>query len=978
MRITALTAVLAVSGALLAGADAPLTKVQQAEAFHPEVPTPSRTGVEAALAARVALEAASPFKAVPFRCVGPMGQGGRVVQIAADERAPEHWLVAFATGGLWSTADGGSTWTSLFDRAPAAALGDVAVVWGAPGVPKVIWAGTGEANASRSTYDGTGLFKSTDGGKTWQAAGLADSHRIARIVVDRANPEVVYVAAQGPLYTEGGQRGVFKTTDGGRTWSQVLKAPARTGAVDLIQDVKDADTLYAALWEKDRKPWDFLESGAGSGIFKTTDGGRTWARLGQGLPEGAVVGRIGLAQSHQDPRKLFAFVDNQTPLPKDEQDPYADPEVLTPAKVEAMTEAELAKADPKRLDAFLRKQGYDASVTAQEVQARLKAGTLTVKTLLASLGNAARAIIEARIVGPELYASEDGGATWHRTHRDRLEQFTYTYGYYFGQVRVDPADDRHIYLLGMPAIVSEDGGRTFKGMNGEDWDTVHPDHHALWIDPRDPGRLVLGNDGGLNVSTNGGRTWRAVKNLPVGQFYAITTDRADPYRIYGGLQDNGVMTGPAEPLKPGQQKDRWKDIYGGDGGMVQVDTKTNGTVYTEYQFGSMARIDGGAPTGIKPKPKLGEAPYRFNWVTPLALSPHSSDILYTGAQEVLRSLDRGATWTRISPDLTSNPRQGNVPFGTLTMVVESPKRFGLLYAGTDDGRVWVSRDGGYAWTRCEKGLPADRWVTRLEPSSHAEGTVYATFSAYRNDTAEALIFKSTDHGATWTSLRGNLPAENLNVVREDPANADLLFAGSDLGVFASLDGGRRWEALGADLPHVPVHDLAIQPKAHDLVVGTHGRSAWVAPIGELEALTPAVRAEAAHLFEPAKVEAQAWWKEDRPTWFVTREPKAEAFWFHLAKAGDATLTLADAKGVTQRRWTLKGAAGLNRVDWDLQVEPALRKDLPPGRRPFVLAGDYTLTLEAAGKKLTAKVAVAKAKDAPSGEDDDGAETESGK
>ncbi len=969
MRRSFLPLLLVLPACCPAGAEAPLTKAQQAAEFHPLLPTPSPAGAAAAYAERMALEASSPFKAIPFRCVGPMGQGGRVVALAADDRAPEHWIAAFATGGLWSTADGGSTWTSLFDREPAFSLGDVAVVWGAPGVPKVIWVGTGEANASRSSYPGAGLFKSTDGGRTWQAAGLADSHRIARIVVDPRDPDTVYVAAQGPLYTEGGQRGVFKTTDGGRTWTQVLKAPARTGATDLVMDVKDPDTLYAALWEKDRKPWDFLESGPGSGVFKTTDGGRTWTRLAGGLPQGADVGRIGLAQSHQDPRKLYAFVDNQTPLPKDYVDPYADPEALTPAKVAAMSAEALAKVEPKRLDAFLRRNGYDASVTAKEVQARLKAGTLTVKTLLGSLGDAEKALLEARIVGPELYVTRDGGATWHPAHKGRLDDFTYTYGYYFGQVRVDPTDDRRVYLLGMPAIVSDDGGRTFHGINTEDWDVVHPDHHALWIDPRDPRRLVLGNDGGLDVSTNGGRTWRAVKNLPVGQFYSIVADRAQPYHLYGGLQDNGVMTGPAVPLKPDQQKDGWKAIYGGDGGMVQVDPTTNATVYTEYQFGSMARIEGGAPTDIQPKPKLGEPPYRFNWVTPLALSPASPRILYTGAQDVLRSLDQGATWTRISPDLTGAPKAGNVPWGTLTMVAESPKRFGLLYAGTDTGRVWVSRDGGYAWTRCEQGLPKDRWVTRLEPSSHAEGTVYATFSAYREGTAEALIFKSTDYGATWTSIRGNLPAENLNVVREDPVNADLLFAGSDMGLWCSLDGGRHWDALGAALPHVPVHDLAIQPVAHDLAVATHGRSAWVAPIGPLEQLSPAVQAEAAHLFEPAKVQAQAWWAKDRPSWFPRQEQAPVSFWFTLARAGQATLVLADAKGGVQRRWQVAGTPGLNRVDWDLLVDASLRKNLPPGRRPFVLPGTYTLSLEAAGRQLKAAVTVEPAKEPAPGEDD---------
>ncbi|HEX9010719.1 MAG TPA: hypothetical protein VF804_10145 [Holophagaceae bacterium] len=977
MRSRMLGVLLAGTALGLAGAEAPHPKLQQAAAFHPLLPTPSRAAAQGAYAARLALEASSPFRAIPFRCVGPMGQGGRVVALAVDDAAPEHWIVAFATGGLWATDDGGSTWTPRFDHAPADALGDVAVVWGPGGVPKVIWAGTGEANASRSSYDGAGLFKSTDGGQTWQAAGLADSHRIARVVVDRRNPEVVYVASEGPLYTEGGQRGIYKTTDGGRTWAQVLKAPTRTGAVDLLQDWKDPDTLYAALWEKDRKPWDFLESGPGSGIYKTTDGGRHWTRLAGGFPQGAEVGRIGLAQSRQDPRKLYAFLDNQTPLPKDEVDPYADPEALTPAKVAAMSEAELAKVDAKRLEAFLRRNGYDASVTAKVVQARLKAGTLTVKTLLGSLGDAEKALVEAHIVGAELYATEDGGATWHRANRDRLEGVTSTYGYYFGQVRVDPTDDRRVYLLGFPALASDDGGRTFHGINDRDWNVLHPDHHALWIDPRDGRRLVMGNDGGLNVSTNGGRTWRAVKNLPVGQFYSIATDRGQPYHLYGGLQDNGVRMGPATPLEPGQQQDGWKAIYDSDGGMVQADPRMNGLVYAEYQFGALARIDGGTPVSIRPRPKLGEPPYRFNWVTPFTLSPHSPEILYLGAQEVLRSLDEGATWTRISPDLTGAPKAGNVPWGTLTMVAESPKRFGLLYAGTDTGRVWVSRDGGYAWTRCEQGLPKDRWVTRIEPSSHDEGTVYATFSAYRNDASEALIYRSADYGATWASIRGNLPAENLNVVREDPVNADLLFAGSDLGLFATLDGGRRWEALGADLPHVPVHDLALQPQAHDLVVGTHGRSAWVAPIGILEGLTPALRAEPAHLFEPAKIQAQAWWAQDRPDWFPRREQAPVPVWFHLAQAGEATLTLADAKGVVQRQWTVAGQAGLNRVDWDLLVDPALRKGLPPGRRPFVLAGEYTLVLQASGKAQTVKVAVEPAPDVPS-HDDDRPEPEAGR
>lgn len=949
------TLLLSLTAMILAGQTAPLSKAEKAAKLHPAAPMPEVEVFAKAAKARREMEASSPLASIPFRCVGPMGQGGRVVAMALDERKPEVWIAAFATGGLWITRTDGITWEPLFDHEEAFALGDVAVQWGEPGVPKTIWVGTGEANASRSSYAGAGVFRSDDGGRTWQNVGLRGSHRIARIVLHPKDPNTVFVAAQGPLYTDGGERGVYKTSDGGKTWTCVLKGGPRTGAADLLMDWNDPSTLYASLWEKDRKPWDFLECGAGSGAFKSSDGGTTWKPLAGGLPKGDTLGRIGLAQSRQDARKLYAFVDNHAARGKDEKDPFEDPEKLTAKKLAGMTADEVLKVEQKRLKAFLKDHGFHKDITAEKVRDGLKAGTIAVKDLVDYLGDADEALFDTDIVGPELYETLDGGASWTRTHGKRIDGVTYTYGYYFGQVRVNPADDRKVYLLGVPLVASKDGGRTFQGLNGED---VHGDHHDLWIDPRNPNRLVLGNDGGLNISMDGGGTWRPVKNLPVGQCYTVAVDQAEPYRIYTGLQDNGVMMGPARALKPNQQKDGWTAIHGGDGAFVQVNPKDNATVFTESQFGHMTRLNTKTRerASIRPAQALKEPPYRFNWLTPILLSPHSPDILYTGTQQVLRSLDRGENWTTISQDLTTAKAPfvagpGNVPFGTLTTLAESPKRFGLLYAGSDDGRVWSSRDGGFSWKE-GKGLPAHRWVVRVEASRHAEGRAYAAFNAYRNDSAEALLFRSEDYGATWTSIRGNLPAENLNTLREDPVNPDLLYAGTDFGLFVSADGGRRWEVLTGGLPHVPVHDVAIHPKTGDLVAATHGRSVWVAPVAALQKWMPKVRESDAHLFEVPKQKAAPWWKLDRPTWFTAREPDPVPLWFHLKAAGKAELRLKDEKGGLVRRWSLDGTPGLNRVDWNLHVDAAVLAGLPEGRRPFIRPGKYQLELEHAGKTLS--------------------------
>ncbi len=917
----------------------PLTKEQEREKFHPKA-----QGMDAAVRLegfrkRIEMEKTSPVAGISFRSAGPEIQGGRIVDIEALAKLPDSLFVAFASGGLWRTDNRGGSWTPLFDNESSMTIGDIAL---ADSEGKTIYVGTGENNSSRSSYSGTGIFKTTDGGKSWKNVGLADSHHIGRILVDPRNPRVVYVASMGHLYTDDGQRGVFKSTNGGGTWTLVLSVSDRTGVIDLAADPSRPDVLYVATWERARTAANFLESGTGSGIWKSADGGSSWKRLGNGLPAGATVGRIGLAVAPSRPDTLYAVLDNQARRPESETfDEETPPGELTPRRLRRLDAEGFSRLDEGVVRRFLRRFDFPKDLKAARLTKDVGAGKISIADLVAYLEDANRDLFENEIIGPEVYRSDDGGASWRRTHEGRIEKVFYSYGYYFSRIAVDPTDPERVYVAGVPFLGSTDGGKTWKGL---DQRGVHVDHHAIYIDPKAPHRLAVGNDGGLNISFDYGESWTKINNLPVGQFTALALDNAEPYNILGGLQDNGVMRGPSTYKAGKSDPQAWKSIYGGDGSCTVVDPKDSNVVYAASQFGNASRLNvkTGERARIKPRPELSakkkEKPLRCNWVTPFLLSPHSREILYYGANRVYRSFDRGDTWTAISGDLTSNPEQGDVPFGTITSLSESPKKFGVLYAGTDEGKVWGSRDGGATWTDLSRGLAKDRWVTRVVASAHDDRTVYVSQNGYRNDDFAPHLFRSTDFGKTWESLARGLPPEPINTVREDSRARNLLYVGTDLGVFVSLDRGATWNAMTGGLPKVPVHDLQVHPKEGDLVLATHGRSVYVAEAAPLRKLTEEVRGKALHAFPVKSVQGsrrRGYGEHPYLTW--SREEPLVRISYWSKDGRPVKIVIKDENGNLWKELEAPSRSGMNQVEYDLSADAKLADVGEAARREKALA-----------------------------------------
>jgi photosystem II stability/assembly factor-like uncharacterized protein len=723
-------------------------------------------------AEHMAMKASSPFKNMKWRYLGPDIISGRCTDVDVPRGSKHTIYVGAATGGLWKTENTGITWEPILDDAATLSIGDIAI---SPSDPDIIYVGTGEANIFRASAAGVGVYKSMDAGKTWTHVGMTGTYTIGRIVIHPENPDIVYVASPGHEWTYNPERGVFKTVDGGKTWKKVFYISEKIGAVDLVIDPSDPEILYVSMWNRIRQRWSDPMPGPGDGIFKTTDGGKTWVQKTEGLPNLEKTGRIGIDICQSEPNVLYAFVDNHNP-------------------------------------------GREPEEGERDAYGRLKKGRV--------------------IKGAEVYRSDDKAETWKKVSPDDryMEGFGGTYGWVFGQIRVDPSDPDILYIMGLRLSKSVDGGKTWNTLN---FPELHGDHHGLWIDPEDSDYLVNVNDGGINVSYDGGKTWRDFhRNHPLVQFYNVAYDMEKPFNIYGSVQDHGTYKGNIEHNKPRRRRGsrritHWEPAPGGEGTHVAVDPTNPNITYSSSFYGRLMRSEykDGVWTSknILPAVEEGEPPLRGQWMAATTLSPHDPATVYHGMQYLFRSKDRGETWERISPDLSYNDpeKQGKLPFAIpyacITAVDESPLKAGVIYAGTDDGRVHVTQDTGESWTEITGNLPYNKHVSRLVASKYDEATVYLTLNGRRDDDFNDYIYKSTDYGKTWTDISGNIPGGPVNVIREDPKKSSVLYVGTDLGVYVTLDGGKAWHAVGAELPNCLVWDLIIHPRDNVLVIATNGR-----------------------------------------------------------------------------------------------------------------------------------------------------------
>ena len=742
----------------------------------------------------------SPLKDLDWLFVGPMAMTGRVTDVDAHPSQPETIYIASCSGGVFKSVDDGKNWNPIFEDHATASIGDLAID---PNDPNTIWVGTGEANIFRSTMAGIGIYKSTDAGKTFEYKGLGDTHHIARILVHPKNSDVIYVASPGHEYTHNEQRGVYKSVNGGDSWEKVFYQDEKTGAIDLVMDPSNPDVLYVGTAERLRYRWNDPKPGPQSGIWKTTDAGKTWKTMHNGLPELAQCERVGLDVCASKPNVVYALINNLN------------------QKVAATTNEDASKEKEGEQNA--KEEGKEEGQDAKEE------------------GRSARGR-SGGPVGADLYRSDDFGETWVRCEgSDKIGRIYASYGWVFGQVRVDPNDPDVVFVHGVSLMKSTDGGKTFANVRGN-----HSDYHAMWIDPTDSKHILVGNDGGFMMSRDGLETFFHPTNIPIATLYnvAIGQDMGS-FFAYSTIQDNMGWRGAIE-IASDRSKityQEWQSGYGDESGRHAVDPTDSDNVYAVNRYGTGPyhfdfKEEDRAKRRKAISPKFEDAKRRAQWVSPLTMSSHDPSRIFYGAQFVFLTNDKGDNWKRISPDLTNfDPeKQGNIEYSTIFSIAESPVKKGLIYAGTDDGNVQITQDEGLTWTNVSSGLPKDCFIASIEACRAHEGTVFIAVNGKRINNFNCYLFKSTDFGKTWESISNGIPGGIANVIKQDPTDSDILYAGTDLGVYFSLDGGKAWHVLGTGLPTVYVHDLAIHHLEHVAVIATHGRGAWAIDLLPVRAL----------------------------------------------------------------------------------------------------------------------------------------------